>query len=146
MHTADGDCSHEIKTLAPWKKIYDKPRQHIKNKRHHFADEGLNAQHYGFSISHVQVWVLDHKEGWEMNIYCFQTVVLESWESLAQQGDQTIERIDAEAEVLILWPPNVKSSLTGKDPEAGKDWGQEKGVTGDEMVGWYHQLTRHEFE
>ena len=53
--TADGDCSHEIKTLAPWKKIYDKPRQHIKNKRHHFADEGLNAQSYGFSISHVQV-------------------------------------------------------------------------------------------
>ena len=53
--TADGDCSHEIKTLAPWKKSYDKPRQHIKKQRHYFADKGLSTQNYGFSSSHAQI-------------------------------------------------------------------------------------------
>ena len=67
------------------------------------------------------------------------------------KGDQSwifIERTDAEAEALILWPPYGKSWLAGKDPDAGKDWGQdeEKGMTEDEMVGWHHQLNGHEFE
>ena len=56
------------------------------------------------------------------------------------------ERIDAEAEIPILWPPEVKNRLTGKDPDAGKDWRQEKGTTEDEMVRWHHQLNEHEFE
>ena len=51
--TADSDCSHDIKTLAPWKKTYDKPRQHIEKQRHHFADKGLFSQSYGFSSSRV---------------------------------------------------------------------------------------------
>ena len=51
--TADGDCSHEIKMLVPWKKSYDQPRQCIKKQRHHFADKGLYSQSYGFSSSHV---------------------------------------------------------------------------------------------
>ena len=51
--TADGDCSHEIKTLAPWKKSYDQPRQHIKKQRHYFANKGPSSQNYGFSSSHV---------------------------------------------------------------------------------------------
>ena len=51
--TADGDCSHEIKTLAPWKKSYDQPRQHIKKQRHYFANKGLSSQSYVFSSSHV---------------------------------------------------------------------------------------------
>ena len=51
--TADGDCSHEIKALAPWKKSYDQPRQHIKKQRHYFADKGLYGQRYGFSSSHI---------------------------------------------------------------------------------------------
>ena len=51
--TADGDCSHEIKTLAPWKKIYDKPRQHIKKQKHYFANKGPSSQGYGFSSGHV---------------------------------------------------------------------------------------------
>ena len=56
-------------------------------------------------------------------------------------------RTDAEAETPILWPPHVKSWLTGKDPDAGRDWGQEeKGTTEDEMVGWHHRLDGHEFE
>ena len=55
-------------------------------------------------------------------------------------------RTDAEAETPILWPPDVKNWLIGKDPDAGKDWRQEKGMTEEEMVGWYHQLNGHEFE
>ena len=61
--TANSDCSHEIKTLAPWKESYYKPRQHIKKQRHHFADKGLNSQSYGFSSSHVWMCELDHREG-----------------------------------------------------------------------------------
>ena len=59
---ADGDCSHEIKTLAPWKKSYDQPRQHIKKQRHYFANKGPSSQSYGFSSSHILMWELDYKE------------------------------------------------------------------------------------
>ena len=64
--TVNGDWSHEIKTLDPWKESFDKPRQHIINKkqRHYFAEKGSHSQRYGFSISHVWMWELDHKEGW----------------------------------------------------------------------------------
>ena len=79
----------------------------------------------------------------------------DSWESLGQQGDKPVNpkgnqpwivigRTDAEAPVL--WPPDAKSWLTEKDPDAGKNWGQEKGATEDEMVGWHHWLSRYEFE
>ena len=61
--TADGDCCHEIKMLAPWKKSYDQPRQHIKKQRHSFANKGPFSQSYVFSSSHVRMWELDHKEG-----------------------------------------------------------------------------------
>ena len=57
--TADGDCSHEIKTLDSWKKSYDQPRQHIKKQRHYFANKDLSSQSYGFSSSHVLMWELD---------------------------------------------------------------------------------------
>ena len=58
--TADVECSHEIKTIAPWKKSYDQPRQHIKKQRHHFTNKGPSSQSYGFSSSHVQMWELDY--------------------------------------------------------------------------------------
>ena len=63
--------------LAPWKKIYDEPRQHIKKKRHYFANKGPSSQSYGFSSSHVCMWELDHKENWVPENLCFWTVVLE---------------------------------------------------------------------
>ena len=76
--TADGDCSHEIKKmLAPWKKNYDQPRQHIIKQRHHFANKGPSSQSYGFSSSHVWMWELDHKGNWAPKNWCFWTVVLE---------------------------------------------------------------------
>ena len=63
--------------LAPWKKSYGKPRQHIKKQSHHFANKGSSSQSYGFSSGHVQPWDLDHEEGWALKNSCFQTGVLE---------------------------------------------------------------------
>ena len=158
--TANGDCSHEIKTLAPWKKSYDQPRQHIKKQRHYIADKGLYSQSYGFSSSHVWMWELDHNESWAPKNWCFWTMVLEKTlespldykeiKPVNPKGNQSwifIGRTDAEAEAPIFWPPDVKNWLIGKDPDAGKDWRQEeKGTTEHEMVEWHHQFDGHEFE
>ena len=103
---------------------------------------------------------MDHKEIWVLKNWCFWTVVLEKKlesplaykeiQLVHPKGDQSwvfIGRTDAEAEVPILWPPDVTNWLIGKDPDAGRDWGQEeKGTIEDEMVGWHHQLDAHEFE
>ena len=150
--TVDSDCSHEIKTLSSWKKSYDQPRQHIKKQRHHFANKGLYSQTYGFSSSHAQMWELNHKESWAPKDWCFWNVMLEKTlecdldnkeiKPVNPQGNQPwifVGRTDAEAEAPILWPPDVKNGLTGKIPDAGKDWEQEKKeTTEDEMVGWHH--------
>ena len=151
--TADGDRSHEIKKMhAPWKKSYDKPRQHIKKQRHYFANKGPSSQSYGFSSSHVRMWELDYKESWAPKNWCFWALVLEKTlkctldckkiQPVHPQRNQSwifIGRTDAEAD--------VKNRLIRKDPDAGKDWRQEeKGTTEDEMVGWHHQLNGHEFE
>ena len=147
------------KRLAPWKKSYDQPRQHIKMQRHYFANKGLGSQSYGFSSGHVWMWQLDYKESWVPKNWCFWTVVLEKTlespldckeiQPVHPQGDQSwvfIGRTNVEAETPILWPPHAKSGLVGKDPDAGKDWGQEeKGMKEDEMVGWHHRLNGHEF-
>ena len=66
--------------------------------------------------------------------------------SLLMSPEYSLEGTDSEAEAPILWPPDVKNWLIGKDYDAGKDWRQEKGMTEDEMVGWHHRLNRHEFE
>ena len=73
----DGDCGMKLKDAAPWKESYDKPRQSIQKQRHHFANKGLYSQSYGFSISHVWTWELDHKEDWAPKNWYFQTAVLE---------------------------------------------------------------------
>ena len=132
--------------LAPWKKSYDQPRQHIKKQRHYFANQGLSSQSYGFSCSHVWIWELDYKKRWAPKNWCFWTVVLEkTLESLLESkeiqpvhptGNQSwivIGRTDAEAETPILWPPDVKNWLIWKDPDAGKDWRWEE--KGDDR-GW----------
>ena len=144
--------------LASWKKSYEQPRQHIKKHTHHFADKGPSSQRCDFSSSHVWMWELDHKEGWAPKNWCFWTVVLEKTiespldskeiKVVNPKGNQPwifIGRTDAEAP--ILWPPDVKSWLIGKELDVGKDWRQEeKGVTEDEMFGWHHQFNGHEFE
>jgi len=127
-----------------------------KKQRHYFVDKGPSSQGYGCSSSHVWMWELDHKESWAPKNWCFWTVVLDKTlespldckeiQPVHPKGDQSwvfIGRTDADAEVPILWPPDVKNWLIWKDPGAGKDWRQEKkGMTEDEMVGWHHQLDR----
>ena len=145
--------------LASWgkKKSHDTPRQHIKKQSHHFTDEGQYSQSHGFSSNHVWMWELDNKEGWAPKNWCFQTVVLEKTlessleckeiKAVNPKGNQSwifTGRIDAKAS--ILGPLDVKSRLIGKDSDAGKDGGQEKGTAEDEMVGWHHRLNGHEFE
>ena len=128
-------------------------------KSRDITGNGLYRQSYGFSSSHVWMWDLDREEDWVPKNRCFRIVVLEkTLESLDSKeiqpvnpkGNQSwtfIERIAAETKALILWPPDVKSWLTGKDSDSGKDWGQEdKGATEDERVGYHHQLNGHEFE
>ena len=145
--------------LAPWKKSYDQPRQSTKKQRHYFADKGPSSQSYDFSSSHVWMWELAYKESWEPKNCCFWSMVLEKTlespldskeiQPVHPKGNQSwivIGRTDAEAETPILWPPDVKNWLIGKDPDAGKDWRQKKGAAEDEMVGWHHQLYGHEFE
>ena len=103
--------------------------------------------------------VRDYKESWAPKNWCFWTVVLEKTlespldckeiQSVNPKGNQSwifIGRTAAEAEALMLWPPDVKNWLIGKDPDAWKDLRQEKGTTEDEMVGWHHWLDGHEFE
>ena len=136
------------------------PRQHIKKQRHYFANKGPSSQNYGFSSSHVWMWELDYKENWAPKNWCFSTVVMEKTlgssldckeiQPVHLKGNQScifIGRTYAEAESLILWPPDAKNWLIGKDPDAGKDWREEeKGATEDKMVGWHHQLDGHESE
>ena len=106
------------------------------------------------------MWELDHKEDCSPKKWCFLTVVLEKTlespfdckeiQPVCLKGNQPwifIGRTDAEAEAPILWPPDAKNWLTGKDTDAGKDWRrEEKGTTEEEMVGWHHRLNGHEFE
>ena len=146
-----------------WLKWLSSSRQRIKNQRHYFADKGLYSQSYGSSSSHVWMLDLDHKEGWMLKNWCFRTGVLEKTLENPLDSKQIIPvnpkenqlwifigRTNAEAEAPILWPPDVKSRLIGKDLDAGKYWGQEeKWMTEDEMIGWlgwHHQLNGYELE
>ena len=117
-------------------------------KSRDIVNKGLSSQGFGFSSSHAWMWELDYKESWALKNWCFWTVVLEKTlesplyckeiQRVHPKGDKSwvfIGRTDAEAETPILWPPDVKRWLIWKDPDAGKDWGQEeKGTTEDEMV------------
>ena len=125
-----------------------------------FANKGLSSQGYGFSSGHVWMWELDYKESWAPKNWCFWTVVLETTlespleckeiQLVHPKGNQSwvfTGRTDVEAEAPILWPPDAKSWLIGKDTDAGKDWGQEEqGMTEDEMVGWHHWLDGYMFQ
>ena len=145
---ADVESSHEIKRHLL-----------LESKKHHFADKGPSSQSYGFSSSHLWMWELDHVEDWALKNWCFQIVVLEKTlespldckiKPVNPEGNQPwilTGRTAVEAKAPILWPPDVNSQLIGNDPDAGKDWGQsEKSAPEDEMVGWHHQLNRHELQ
>ena len=157
--TADGDCSHEIKRhLLLGRKAMTNLDTVLESR-----DITLPTRSIVKAMvfrSHVQMWEMDHNEGWVPKNWCFWTVVLKkNLESpmdskeikpVNPKGNQPwifIGRTDAEAKAPVLWPPDGKSWLTGKDPDAGKDWGQEeKGAAENDKVEWHHQLKGHEFE
>ena len=132
----------------------------MKKQSHQFANKGPYSQSCGFSCSHVQIWELDDKKSWSPKNWCFKIVVLKKTLESTMDSKEIkpinpkrnqswifIGRTDAEAEAPMLWPPDVKSWLTAKDPDAGKDWRQvEKGAKEDKIVGWHHRLKGHEFE
>ena len=136
-----------------------KKQRHIKKQRHYFVNKGPSSQGYGFSSGHIWMWELDYKENWAPKNWCFWTVMLDKTlessldckeiQPVHPKGDQSwvfIGKTDAEAAAPIFLPPDVKSWLNGKDPDAGKDWGQEeKGTTEDEMIRWHHWLNGHGF-
>ena len=134
----DGDCSHEI-----------------KKQRHYFTNKGPSSQSYGFSSSHVWMWELDYKESWAPKHWCLWTVALEKTlespldcqeiQPVHPKGNQSwifIGRTAAEAETPILWPPDVKNGLIGKDPDAGKDWRQRGEVDDRGWDGWMASPTQ----
>ena len=138
--TADGDCSHKIKRcLLLGRKAMTNLDNMLKSRDiNYFADKDPSSQSYGFSSSHVWMWELEYKESWSPKNWCFWTEVLEKTlespldckeiQPVNPKGNQPrifIERTDAEAEAPILWPPDADSWLIGKDPDTGKDWGQE---------------------
>ena len=135
--------------LTPWK---DQPKQHIKKQRYYFANKGPYTQGCGFSSSHVYMWELDYKESWALKNWCFWTVVLEKTlesplnckeiQSVHPKGYQSwvfFWRTDVEAETPILWPPDVKSWLIGKDPDAEKDEGRRR--RGRQRMRWLDGIT-----
>ena len=141
-----------LKMLAPWKKSYDQPRQHIQKQRHYFANKGPSSQGYGFFSNLIWMGELDYRESWALKNWCFWTVVLEKTlespldckeiQPVHPKGNQSwifIGRTDVEAETPILWPPDAKSQLTGKDSDAGNNWGQEE--KGRQRMRWLYGIT-----
>ena len=146
--TANGDCSHKIKRhLFLGRKAMTNRGSMLKSRDITLLTMVHVSQSYGFSSSHVQMWELDHKGGLAPKNWCFQTVALEKTlespldckevKPVNPKGNQPCiftGRTDAKAEALILWLPDVKSQLTGKDFDSGKDWRQKKRAAEDEIV------------
>ena len=145
--TADGDCSHKIKRrLLLGRKVMTNLDSILKSRDITLPQRSTWSRLW-FSSGHVWMWELDYKESWAPKNWYFWTVMLEKTlestldckeiQPVHPKGDQSwvfIGRKDAEAETPILWPPHMKSWLIGKDPDARRDWGQEKGTTEDKMA------------
>ena len=156
--TADGEFSLEIKRHLLLRKIAMTNLDSIlKKQRRYLTNKGPYSQSYGFSSSHVWMWELDYKESWVPKNWCFRTAVLEKTfespldskdiKSVDPKGNQSwILTGQTDAEALVLWPPDAKNRLIRRDPDARKDWRQEKkGTIEDEMVGRHHWLNGHEW-
>ena len=157
--TADGDCSHEIKRqLLLGRKAMTNLDSVLKSRDIILPTKVHIVQGYGLPSFHIWLWKLDCEEGRAPKNWCLQTVVLEKTPEspLDSKGSKPVNlkgtqpwiltgRTDAEAEAPVLWSPDANRWLTGKVPDAGKDWGQkEKRVSEDEMAGWHHRCNGHE--
>ena len=159
--TVDSDYSHETKRrLLPGRKAMTNLDSILKSRDITLLTKACIIKAMVFPVVFVWMWVLDNKEGWVLKNWCFRTVVLEKTiespldskeiKPINPKGNQSwifTGRTDTEAATPILWLPDVNSQRIGKDPDPGKEWGQEeKGATEDEMVGRHHWLNGHEFE
>ena len=140
--------------LAPWKKSYDQPRQHIKKQRHYFANKGPSSESYGFSSSYVWMWELNYKKSSTQKNWCFWTVALEKTlesplnckeiQPVNPKGNQSwifIGRTDAEAHLIRKTDSFEKTLMLGKI-----EGRKENGTIENEMVGWHHRIDGREFE
>ena len=160
--TADSDCSHEIKRhLLLWRKVMTNLDSIFKNYQRDITLPTkirlVKAMVFPVVMYGCEIWIVKKAEGQRMDafeLWCWRILLRVLW--TARRSNQSIPRewspwvfiggTDVEAETPILWPPDAKSWLIWKDPDAGKDWGQEeKGTTEDEMVGWHHRLNGHGF-
>ena len=151
--SANGNCSHEIKRhLLLGREVMTNLNSILKKQRLYFANKDLYSQSYGFSNSHVWMWELGYKETWALKNWCFWTVVLEKTlespldckevKPVHPKGNQSwifTGRTDAEAEAPILWPPDVKNWLIGKDSDAGKTEGWRR--RGWQRIRWLDGIT-----
>ena len=145
--------------LTPWKESHDQPRQHIKKQRHYFVTKVhlVKAMVFPVVVYGCESWTIkkaEHRRIDGFELWCWWRLLRVPWnckeiQLVHPKGVQSwvfIARTDFEAETPVLWPPHAKSWLIWKDPDAGKDWGQEeKGTTEDKMVGWHHRLNEHGF-
>ena len=158
--TADGNCSHEIKRrLLLGRKVMTNPDSIFKSRDISLPTKVclVKAMVFPLVMYGCESWTVNKAEGRRIDAFewwCWRRLLspldCKEVQPVYPKGDQSwvfIGRIDAEAETPVLWPPHVKSWLIGKDPDAGRDWGQEeKGMTEDEMAGWHHWLNGLEFE
>ena len=140
--------------LTPWKESYDQPRQHIKEQRHYFANKVclVKAMVFPMVMYGCESWTIkkaEHRRIDALELWCWRRLLRVPWTS--RRSNQSILKISpgCSLEGLMLKLTNTlatdaKSWLIWKDPDVGKDWGQEeKGTTEDEMVGWHHRLNGH---
>ena len=160
--TADGDCSHEVKRcLLLGRKVMTNLDSMLKSRDITLLTKVhlVKAMVFPVVMYGCESWTIKQAESWRTDAF-----ELRYWRRLlrvpwtARRSNQSILKeinpeyllaglIDAKAETPILWPPDAKSWLTGKDSDAGKDWRwEEKGTTEDEVIGWHHRLNGHEFE
>ena len=158
--TAGGDCSHEIKRcLLLGRKIMTNPDSILKSRDITLPTKVRLAKAMLFPVVMYgcENWTVKKAEHWRIDafeLWCWRRFLRVPWterkSTVHPKGDQSwvfTGRTDVEAWTPILWPPDAKSWLIGKDPDAGRDWRQEeKGTTEDEMVAWHHWLSGHELE
>ena len=153
--TGDSDCSHAIKRCLLLGRKAMTDLDSILQSRHYFADKCPSSQSYGFPVVTYgcESWTIKKAEHWRIDafeLWCWRRLLRVPW--TARRSNQSILKeispeYSLEAEAPILWPPDIKKWLIWKDPDARKYWRwEEKGMTEDEMVEWYHRLNGHELE
>ena len=143
--------------LAPWKKSYDQPRQHIKKQRHYFTNKAhpVKALVFPVVMYGCESWTLNKDEYRRIDafeLWCWRRLLRVPW-TVRRSNQSVLKEMSPKYSLeglmlkLKLWPSHVKNWLFWKDPDAGKDWRQEeKGMTEDETVGWHLWLNGSEFE